>query len=117
MTKSTKPFLDELCRYASEVEAEDAVIVKGHKHPFAVQSYLPRFATVEQNRLLSYQVDPALCTQRYFTPRPKTGLQARECEPSKFKPVSDLFGALAVCDENRTEVFELVNILQGFNIM
>ncbi len=30
----------------------------------------------------------------------------------KITPASDLFGALAVCDENKTELFNLVNILQ-----
>ncbi len=56
-------------------------------------------------------VDPALCAQRYFTPRPKTGLQARECGASKINPASDLLGALAVCDEHRDEV--LINWPKG----
>ncbi len=61
-------------------------------------------------------VDPTLCTQRYFTPRPKTGLQARECGTSKINPASYLFGALAVCDEHRAEVLEFVHILQGLTL-
>ncbi len=34
----------------------------------------------------------------------------------KITPASDLFGALAVCDENKTELFNLVNILQWLAI-
>ncbi len=34
----------------------------------------------------------------------------------KINTVSDLFGALAVCDKNRTEVFELVNVFQWLTI-
>ncbi len=36
----------------------------------------------------------------------------KKCGTSKINPASDLFGALAVCDDNRAEVFEFVNILQ-----
>ncbi len=55
--------------------------------------------------------DPALCTQRYFTPRPKAGFQAKECGTSKINPASDLTGALAVCDDRRAAVLEFFNIL------
>ncbi len=61
-------------------------------------------------------VDPVLCTQRYFTPRPKTGLQARECGAGKINPDSDLFGALAIFGEHRADVLEFVNILLGLTI-
>ncbi len=54
--------------------------------------------------------------QRYFTLRPKTGLQARECGTSEINPASYLLGALAVCNEQRAEVLEFVNILQGLTI-
>ncbi len=45
-----------------------------------------------------------------------TGLNARECGTSKINPASDLLGALAVCDEHRAEVVELVNTLQRLSI-
>ncbi len=61
-------------------------------------------------------VNPALCTQRYFMPRPKTGLQVRECGTSKINPASDLLGALVVCDEHRAEVLEFARIHQGLII-
>ncbi len=38
-----------------------------------------------------------------FRPRPKTGLKAGECGTYKVCPASDIFGALAVCDEHRAE--------------
>ncbi len=55
------------------------VIAKDLQHPFVGYSYRPCLATVEQNRAHYCLVDAVLCTQRYFTPRPKTRLQAREC--------------------------------------
>ncbi len=61
-------------------------------------------------------VNPALCTQQYVTPRPKTGLQTRECGPSKINRASEILGALAVCDEHRVKVLEFVNILLGLTI-
>ncbi len=61
-------------------------------------------------------VGPALFTQRYFTLRPKTGLQVRECGTGKINPASYLIGALAVCDELRAEVLEFLNTLQGLTI-
>ncbi len=48
-------------------------------------------------------VDPVLCAQRYFTPRPKIGLQAREWRVGKINPAPNLAGVLAVCDEHQTE--------------
>ncbi len=71
-------------------------IVKDRQHPFVGCSYWPCHTTVEQNRVHHCLVDPALCTQRYFTPRLKTGLQARECGAGKIDPSSDPFCALAV---------------------
>ncbi len=82
----------------------DAVIVKDFQNPFVSYSYRPCLATVEQNRAHYCLVDPALCTQLYFTPR--------ECGTSKINPASDLLGVLAVCHEHRIEVLEFVNILQ-----
>ncbi len=52
----------------------------------------------------------------YATTRPRTRLQTREFETGKTHPPSDLFGALAVCDEPRTEVFQPVSILQCLTI-
>ncbi len=51
--------------------------------------------------------------QTYFTLRPKTGMQAKECGTSKTNPASDLLGALAVWDDHQAEVLEFVHILQG----
>ncbi len=130
VTKPTNISLDELRRYASEVEAVpqfypwyaipaphvwdtvDIVIVKDLQHPFVGHPNWPRFATVEQNLSHHCLADPALCTHRYFTSEPKTRLQSKECVSGKINPASDIFGALAVCDLHRTEVLELVNILQ-----
>ncbi len=39
-----------------------------------------------------------------------------ECGTGKINPVSDLLGALAVCDEHRAQVIEFVNIIQGLAI-
>ncbi len=36
----------------------------------------------------------------------------RECGTCKVNPASDLFDAMAVCDEQRINVLELVNTLQ-----
>ncbi len=90
--------------------AADAVIGKDLQHPFVGHLCWPRFATVEKKQLHHGLVDPALFTQRYFTTRPKTGLQTRECTTGKFNPACDLFGALTVCDEDKTELLWLVNI-------
>ncbi len=49
-------------------------------------------------------------------PRPKAGLQVRECGTSKINPASDLLGALVVFDEHQAEVLEFVNIHQGLTI-
>ncbi len=57
-------------------------------------------------------VNPALCTRRYFMPRPKAGLQVKECGTSKINPASDLLGVLVVCDEHRAEVLEFAIIKQ-----
>ncbi len=94
----------------------DAVIVKDLLHPFVGYSYRPRFTTEEQNRAHYCLVDPALCTHRYLTPRPKTGLQARECGTSKINPASDFLGAPTVYDKHQAEVLEFVSILQGLTI-
>ncbi len=56
-----------------------------------------------QNRTHNCLVHPALYTQQYFTPRPKTGSQVREYETGKVNHAPDLFGALAVCAEHRDE--------------
>ncbi len=61
-------------------------------------------------------VDHALCTQRYFKPRPKAGLQVRECGTSKIYPAYDVPNALAVCDDHRAEVLQFFHILQGLTI-
>ncbi len=58
----------------------------------------------------------ALCTQRYFTPRPKTGLQTREYGMSKINSVSNLLGFLADYDEHRAKVLEFFHILQWLTI-
>ncbi len=63
-----------------------------------------------------HPIGHALCAQRYFTPRPKAGLQARECRTSKINPASDLLVALAVCDEHGADVLELVHIIAGLTI-
>ncbi len=47
--------------------------------------------------------------QRHFTPRPQTVLWGREYEAGTVNPVSDLFGALVVCDEHRADSLEFVN--------
>ncbi len=57
-------------------------------------------------------VDLVLCEQRYFTPRPKAGLQAREYGTDKINRTTDLFSGLAVCDEHLAEKLELINILK-----
>ncbi len=46
-----------------------------------------------------YLVGPVLSTQRYFTPRPKTGLLEKACGNCNVYPAPDFFGALAVYDE------------------
>ncbi len=43
-------------------------------------------------------------------------LQARECQTDRISTVSDIFSALAICDEHRSEVLEFVKILQGLTI-
>ncbi len=110
MAKPKKPSLDELRWYTSENAREshvkdevDAVIVKDCQHPFISHPCWPRFRTTAP-----LHGRPDLCTQRYFTLQPRT----RECGTGKINSASDIFGALAVCDENRMELFELVNILQ-----
>ncbi len=70
-------------------------------------------ATVEQNWSNHFPIDTALCTQWYFTARPKTRLQTGECEASKINPIPNLFSALALCKEHRTNVIERLNILNG----
>ncbi len=94
---------------ALRVECGGCCLVNDLQHTFVG-------GTVEQNRAHYFLVDPALCTQRYFRPRSKTGWQARECETSKINSASDFLGALAVCDEHRAGVLEFVNILQELTI-
>ncbi len=43
----------------------------------------------------------------------KTGLQARKCGARKINTASDLVGALAVCEVQRAEILEFVNILKS----
>ncbi len=83
---------------------------------FAGYWYSPYLATVKEYWANYCLVDPALCTPRYFTPPPKTGLQARECGTRKINPVSYLLAALAVCEDYRTEVLKFDHILQGLTI-
>ncbi len=45
-----------------------------------------------------------------------TRLQVGACGTGKVYPDSNLFGALAVCDEHRIEVLEVVNIFQWLTI-
>ncbi len=52
----------------------------------------------------------------YFTPRPNAELQVRQCGTGKVNPASVLFGVLAVCDENRTEVLKHANFLQWLTV-
>ncbi len=42
----------------------------------------------------------------------RTELQTRECGTGKIDPGSDLLSVLAASNENKTDVLELVNILQ-----
>ncbi len=81
-------------RKPAAISSADAVVVKDRQHPFVGLSYWPRSATVEHNRAHHCLVDPALCTQRYFTPLPQIGLLTRECGTGKIDPASDLFGGL-----------------------
>ncbi len=131
MRRSSSAFFVEQGRYTCKAEAApqfhgwhtiyspyaqnaaDAVIVKDFHHPFVGYSYRPRVATVKQNQAHYCLVDPAFCTQRYFTPRPKTGLEARECGTGKTNRASDLLGALAICDKHRAEIREFSNIPNG----
>ncbi len=66
------------------------------QHPFAGYSYRQCLVTVDQNRAHHCLVDPAFCTQRYFTQRTKTGLSATECGMRMINPASDLLGVLAI---------------------
>ncbi len=68
------------------------VTFEDRQHHFVGYSYWQRLATVEQNRALHCPVDPALCTQQYFTPQ----TNPKECKTGKINPASNLFGALAV---------------------
>ncbi len=93
--------------------AEDSVFVNGRKHPFVGHSYWSRLVTIEQNRAHRCLVDPVFSAQRYLTPRPKTGLQAREFATGKIISALHHVGALAVCDTHRAEVLEFVSLFQG----
>ncbi len=76
-----------------------------YQRPPASLRRLLVLAPVEQNRAYHCLEDPAHCAQRYFTPRPKTVLQAREYRKDKIDPTSDLFGALSVCKEHGVDVY------------
>ncbi len=56
---------------------------------------------------------PVVCTQRYCTPRLRTGLQARECGTGKINPASDLLGAQTGCNEHQARWFNLSTPSKG----
>ncbi len=78
--------------------------------------YYPRFATVKQNRTHYCLVDPGFFTQRYFTPRPKVELQARECGTNNVSPAFYLFGVVAVCRNPPKEHHQAEHMDVGFNL-
>ncbi len=105
MTKPAEPSMREQCLYICKPEAAtdgtQSLRLTCRMRQMLSLPKTSNIPTVEQNRAHYFLLDSAQCKPRYFTPRPKTGLQARECGTLKINPASDLLGVLADCEEHR----------------